>query len=1077
MDNILIEKINTTLKSQKNCTVNIINDKLTLAVFSMLQKNLKNVQQINFIIRDPRSLPRNNAVFREFELSPNDALFNAYDIMEKNKLRHFEQAKRMVDFIERHVSIKRNTPKCQIKGNLLLIGDELMIQGSSSLEFSPKARKSSVSHINFDSVIYDSMDKEQIQKAGHTFNQIWNHPDFTEDYKSQIISSLESLYKEHSPEFLYYMTLHELFGSQLDEGVSRFETDSMHFKKTNIWNMLYDFQKDCVLSAIQKINKYNGCIIADSVGLGKTFEALAVIKYFEMRQDNVLVLTPAKLYDNWNSFKGAYKDSLLDETFHFKIMFHTDLSRYKGESRSGWDLSRFDWSKFDLVVIDESHNFRNRTEKEFGKTRYQRLLEDVILHGSNTKVLLLSATPVNNSLRDLKNQISIITSDRDDAFDDIGIESIANLLNRTSRMLNIWERQDEEDKDKEMLLNQLPGDFFKLLEKLTISRSRKHITTYYGTEDVGRFPQKLKPDTYTPFIDTQEELLNFKKTHMKLEELILAVYMPMSYIKKQYQAYYREQFQTKYNNKIIFSHEDREFITAKLHRFNLFKRLDSSVFAFGETLRRLKERIASYIDMLEEYQEEKGVASGAGSEILFSDAPEIDEDMEADAPALDYKYTIKLGHLNIGEYLNDLYYDRVVLEDLYSEVTTVLEEKRDNKLRTLKTVVMEKIKKTPYNAGNRKVLIFTAFADTARYLFKALTALSSLEQSASSNPHLIAMINGTDKPMVSAGTVEKSFDAVLSAFSPRSRIKVELPPEKQVDILIGTDCISEGQNLQDCDCVINYDIQWNPVALIQRFGRIDRIGSTNTHIKMINFFPHMDLNEYLSLEKRVKSKMVSANISSTGDEDVLSPEMNDISFRNRQLERLREEVIDIDEAGENISLTDLNMNEYLFELADYLKRDPEVQNNPRGIYAVAHGMVDDSGESHDGVIFCFKHRGDTTKPENDSTLYPYYLIFVDKAGNVVYGNNRARELLKKYRKLCYGISDPVKTLVGKFMDETQSVKDMSLYSGLLSSAIQSIQGQEETEAEQSIFDFSGYNNPFAGETADDFELVSFLVVG
>ncbi|MBF0231917.1 MAG: DEAD/DEAH box helicase family protein, partial [Desulfamplus sp.] len=450
MDNTLIEKINTTLKSRKNCTVNIINDKLTLAVFSMLQKNLKNVRQINFIIRDTLSLPLNHALFREFTLSPNDTLFNAYDIMEKNKLRHFEQAKSMVAFIEKHVAIKRNSANCQIKGNLLLIDEELMIQGSSSLEFSPKARKSSVSHINFDSVIYDTMDKAQIQKARHTFNQIWNRPDFTEDYKDQILSSLKAIYREHAPEFLYYITLHGLFGSQLDEGVSRFETDSMHFKKTHIWNMLYNFQKDCVLSAIQKINKYNGCIIADSVGLGKTFEALAVIKYFEMRQDNVLVLTPAKLYDNWNSFKGAYKDSLLDETFHYKIMFHTDLSRTKGESRSGWDLSRFDWSKFDLLVIDESHNFRNRVEKELVKTRYQRLLEDVILKGSNTRVLLLSATPVNNSLNDLKNQISIITADRDDAFHDSGIESISNLLSRTSRALNQWEKETEKkEKEKE----------------------------------------------------------------------------------------------------------------------------------------------------------------------------------------------------------------------------------------------------------------------------------------------------------------------------------------------------------------------------------------------------------------------------------------------------------------------------------------------------------------------------------------------------------------------------------------------------------------------------------------------------
>lgn len=1054
MDDKLINSINEILKVRKNCTVNIINDKLTLTVFSMLKKNLKNVEKINFIIRNPRSLPRNGEVVREFELMPNETLFNTYDITEKNKLMHFEQARSMYGFIEKHVNIKRTTEECQIKGNVLIIDDAFMIQGSSSLEFSPKAQRSKVSHINFDAVIHQNMDRSQIAHAEKTFSQIWNQHNLTQDFKAEILNSLESLYKDHSPEFLYYFTLYELFGQQLDYGVERFEKDNLNFKKTKIWNMLYDFQKDCVLSAIQKINKYNGCIIADSVGLGKTFEALAVIKYFEMRQDNVLVLTPAKLYDNWNSFKGAYKDSILDETFYYKIMFHTDLSRYKGESRSGWDLARFDWSKFDLVVIDESHNFRNRTEKEFGQTRYQRLLNEVVKQNRNTKVLLLSATPVNNSLNDLRNQISIITADTDNAFEDIGLTSIANLLRQTSLKLNLWEK--EEQKDKDALLNMLPGDFYKLLELLTISRSRKHITSFYGTNDVGKFPNKLKPDTYTPHIDAKKELLNFKNTNIKLEELILAVYMPMRYIKHEYRSMYRERYQTKYNNKIIFSHEDREFLTAKMHRFNLFKRLDSSVFAFGETIRRLKERIEAYIDLLEEN--------------LDVDLPEIDSGteegdfLENDEPALDYKYIIKVRHLNVHDFLTDLYYDKTVLDDIYNEVQIILKEERDNKLSTLQTVIQDKITATPYNGGNRKVLIFTAFSDTASYLYDALAPAIS------SQGAVTAMVSGSVKPKVSSDSIDKSFDSVLCAFSPRSKTRKELPQGHQVDVLIGTDCISEGQNLQDCDCVVNYDIQWNPVTLIQRFGRIDRIGSVNDDIKMINFFPDMDLNEYLKLEKRVKTKMISANISSTGDEDILSPEMNDISFRNRQLEKLREEVIDIDEAGDNISLTDLNMNEYLFELAEYIKKEPAIKAIPKGIYAVCNK------DRFPGVIFCFKHRNDTTKPESDSSLYPYYLIYIDKEGKVVYGNTQARELLKVYRKFCYGLEQPQEYLIEQFLNETRDVKDMTIYSQLLTKAVRSIQGEEEQAAEQSIFDFSGYNNPFAGDTIDDYELVSFLVL-
>lgn len=1046
MNNELISSFSDTLKKSKNCIVNIINDKLTLALFSMLRDNLKNVREINFIIRDTRMLPQNGEVVREFDLNPSETIFNSYDIIEKNKLLHFEQAKEMSAFIKHHVNIRKTTPNCKINGNILLVDEEFMIQGSSSLELSPKARKSSVNAVNFDSVIRSSMDKVQIVGASKTFEQIWNNNEFTECSKDEILCGLDAVYKDHAPEFLYYFTLHELFGHQLDSGVERFEQDNLSFKKSQIWRKLYDFQKDCVLSAIQKINKYNGCIIADSVGLGKTFEALAVIKYFELRQDNVLVLTPAKLYDNWNSFRGAYKDSILDETFYYKIMFHTDLSRYKGESRSGWDLARFDWSKFDLIVIDESHNFRNRTERDEGMTRYQRLLHEVIKKNQKTKVLLLSATPVNNSLNDLKNQLTMITGDNDSAFDDEGIPSVGNLLTKTTQCINKWDRCV--DKDKRDLFDQLPSNFYKLLELMTISRSRKHITEYYGTAEVNSFPKKMKPDTLSPDIDSQNELLSFKATNIRLEELILAIYIPMKYLKGEYKNEYRERYQTKYNDKVIFSHEDREFLTAKLHRFNLFKRLDSSVYSFHATIERLRNKMETAITLL----------MNNADDVEF-----VDDSMEDDGASLDYKYDIKLRHLKKEEFLSDLYYDKQILDEIAAEALVILNEKRDNKLQHLLAKVDEKVQTTPYNPGNKKVLIFTAFADTARYLYDELT------------PHLsqhnvtVAMVSGSDKPKVSNKALDSSFNGVLSAFSPKSKVKREVPASEQVDILIGTDCISEGQNLQDCDCVINYDIQWNPVSLIQRFGRIDRIGSDNDQIKMINFFPALELNEYLSLEKRVKSKMHGVNVASTGNENLLEAEMNDISFRTRQLERLKDEVIDIDEASENISLTDLNLNEYLFELANYIKHTPDIPKTPRGIYSITPGETA-------GVLFCFKHRNDQDKPKSESSLYPYYLIYMDNDGQVLYGNRQAREVLNLYRKLCYEQCETHPALIAEFLERTNNVKEMSFYSNILTRAIESIQGVEEEAAETSIFDFGGFNNAFADETQDDFELISFLVV-
>lgn len=1050
MQENLLQKVEESINAgRKDSKINIVNDKLTLSVFELLKKSLSKVSEINLVLRDTlASLPQEQLV-REFELNPSEALFNAYDITQKNKLQHFEQAKQMAQFIERHVNLKKTTPRCQIKGNILLVDEDFMMQGSSSLELAPKSTRSRVSSVNFDSVISDSMDKAQIIAAKETFNRIWNNSDLTEDYKEEILDRLRALYKEHAPEFLYYYTLNELFGHQLDEGVDRFEQDNLQFKKTKIWNMLYDFQKDCVLSAIQKINKYNGCIIADSVGLGKTFEALAVIKYFELRQDNVLVLTPAKLYDNWNSFKGAYKDSVLDETFYYKIMFHTDLSRTKGESKSGWDLARFDWSKFDLVVIDESHNFRNRTEKDEGFTRYQRLLHEVIKAKQKTKVLLLSATPVNNSLIDLRNQISIITGDNDAAFANENIESVNNALNQATRAINQW--NDSEVKDKTALLDTLPSGFYSILEKMTISRSRKHITDYYKNSSVGSFPTKLKPDTYTPHIDTEGELLDFHETNLKLEELLLAVYIPMRYIKPEHRAYYREKYQTKYNNKVIFSHEDREFYTAKMHRFNLFKRLDSSINAFHQTLTRLNHKIENFIRVLE-----------SENDINYTD--ESDEDGEDNT--LDYKYAIKVAHLEKASYLQDLKSDQFLLTEIMAESKKILDAQRDNKLHTLKQLIDAKVEQTPYNAGNKKILIFSAFADTARYLY------DQLEPGLRQQQLTVAMVSGSGRPRVNNKGFDDSFHGVLSAFSPKSKLRTALPSEQQIDIMIATDCLSEGQNLQDCDCVINYDVQWNPVTLIQRFGRIDRIGSTNSQIKMISFFPDMDLNEYLSLEKRVKSKMVTSNFASSGGDDLLSPEMNDISFRSKQLLRMKDEVIDLEEASESISLTDLNMNEYLYELAEYLKKAPELTKTPSGIYSITH-TADELGA---GVLFCFKHRNILEKPKSDSSLYPYYLVYVSQTGTVLLGNQKAREALKLLRKNCITQSEPLPDLVAGFLEETNHCKEMGNYSSLLNAAIQTIQGQESEASDTSIFDFGGYENPFADEDSDDFELISFLIL-
>ena len=1056
--NEYIDRIKSVLQNKKNADIYILNDKLTLSVFAVLEQSLKNVRHIYLIIRGKQQLPRDE-VTREFEMNPNDTLYNEYDIVEKNELTHFAKAKTMHDFISKNVEIRRLSPRANVGLNILIIDDDFMITGTTSLELNDRR---SEQRIDFNSVISGDMDKSQIIRFKNEFERIWLSEQITYDFKDELLSSLAYVYKEHSPEFAYYFTLNQLYGDKIDESVQRFERDNVGFKDSVIWNMLFDFQKEAVRYAIEKINRYNGCIIADSVGLGKTFEALAVMKYFSDRQDNILVLTPAKLYNNWDTYRdNDYEDNpLADDVIKYKVMCHTDLSRYSGISRSGYDLARFDWSRFDLIVIDESHNFRNRTEKEESETRYQRLLETVVKKKTHTKVLLLSATPVNNSLTDLKNQITLITGDHDDAYEKEGIESIGQTLRKASAIFNAWEKQGYSSKEE--LYDSLPKDFFSLLELLTISRSRKHITNYYKSEDIGTFPAKLPVSTYNPNIDTQRKLLNFKETLVTLEDLQLAAYTPMRYIKREYREMYQQMYQTIHKGKVVFTQEGRENTTKILQLFNLFKRLESSVYAFLQTLKRQIERINNYISLL----------NGNGNELtdeVFSDDEET---------SLDYKLDIKVAHLDKEAYLNDLIFDKVIIERLIEQAEKILAEGRDEKLIQLRKIIKDKIENTPYNAGNKKILIFSAFADTARYLYEAVSG------ELLSRGYYTGMVSGSDKPQTTIPQhlkpIQKSgrqipfdFNKVLTYFSPVSK-NANITEDRQITVLIGTDCISEGQNLQDCDTVINYDIQWNPVHLIQRFGRIDRIGSRNAQIKLINFFPAMDLNEYLGLESRVKKKMIQSNVVSTGDDNLLSPEMNDLSFRTKQMEKLRNEVIDIDDASDTISITDLNMNQYIYELSQFIRSHKELVQVPRGIYSIA--KANELGINQNGVLFCFKYKNNEEKPNSDSSLFPYYLSFVSDEGEVVYKSTQARELLKRFRGLCYRMNTVNEELVRAFLRETKNTTNMSRYSDLLNKVVGSIQKVEEDNAGFSLFDFGGFKNDFADKTSDDFELVSFIIV-
>lgn len=1042
----IISRIEEILIHDKVKNINILNDKLTLSVFSQLQQYIKKVSNINLILKDP-IYSGGNEISIEFKLnkSTDDMLFNKYDIIQKNKLTHLNNARKMYEFIDKYVEVKRLTDSTCIKNNLFIVDDKYAMFGDSSLEISDNTLSLTKSF----SLNAEFKDKYSINTLQKNFDMLWNNSKFTKDFKSQLLEKLQFIYKDYSPEFIYFFTLYSMFGTNLEENYHEFENDKIGFKQTKIWNSLYKFQKDAVVSAINKIEKYNGCIIADSVGLGKTFEALGIIKYYELKQRKVLVLTPKKLHDNWASYRNNYKDNTFEcDRFAYDIVNHSDLTRKYGQTDEGLDLERINWGNYDLLVIDESHNFRNRQAFKDRKTRYDKLIQDIVLRGVKTKVLLLTATPVNNSLRDLKNQISIITLDQDEAFYNEGIDSVSHILVKSQRILNEWLKSGS--KDKEELLDTLPKEFFELLEMITISRSRKHITSYYGNDEVGKFPTKLKPQTIYSKIDLNNKLLEFNDLNNIVEQLNLSVYSPMSYIKGEYKQYYRDLYkQSVREGKSNFYQEDREINSLKLHKFNIYKRMESSVYSFSETLKRMLNKINRFIDKLENI-----------SQNTLLDTSVLDEDIDKD-DTLDYKYEIKVQHLNRKLYLLDLYDDKENLEQIIKQTEEVLIENRDLKLHKLKSFLENKVLATPYNEGNEKVIIFTAFSDTAKYLYNSISNQFKYRYNINT-----AIITGGDKPKTTNKLVMNEFNTVLSRFSPKSKLKKDLDKSQQIDILIATDCISEGQNLQDCDCVINYDIQWNPVVLIQRFGRIDRIGSINKNIAMINFFPEMELNEYLNLERRVKGKMVATNITSTGDEDLLTPEMNDFSFRKSQLERLKEEVIDIEDANDSISISDLNMNDYVYDLIQYLKENPDIKKVPNGIYSITYG-------EERGCIFCFRDLKNSYEKDKFSS---YFLIYVSDEGDILYSNKKSRSTMKLFRSLCYGKKETYKELLDKFKQNTNNAKDMTKYSNLVTKAIRDITGKVEEDNMMNIFDFEGFNENLFDINEEDYELISFLII-
>jgi len=1052
---------------QKKASVDFVSSFFTIYAFEKLKKQMNHTKKVRFLYNEPTFLNESAFVDKDsrifsLEMRSRERNVSEFDleIALKNKLNQPVVGKNFYDFIKEKVDVKSVTSKSIVNHKYILVkneSDKNYLLDGPNLDFSLEGLGYK-NRIKFDFKKYDD-DPILIEEFVDFFSEIWSDETSTVDVKDNMLTHLTTLYKENSPELLYYFTLYKMFKDILiNEDDVRKIKEKTGIHNSQIWNTLYNFQQDAVVGAIKKIETFNGCIIADSVGLGKTFEALAIIKYYELRNDRVLVLTPKKLRENWTSFKQNSIDNMVsDDRFNYDVLNHTDMSRDGGFS-GDINLNKLNWGNYDLIVIDESHNFRNAPAVKDRITRYEKLMNYVIKSGVKTKVLMLSATPVNNRLADLKNQVRFITEDNDSALEaQAGIDSIEKTLTSAQRKFNEWGELSEEKRTTERLLETLDYDFFNLLNSLTIARSRRHIQKYYDTKDIGDFPKRLKPVSIKVDIDRQGIFPSLEEVNGDIAKLSLPIYSPLLYVLPTRIAKYEDMYgQQVKGGKGSFRQTDRERSLVNLMRVNMLKRLESSIESFRLTISRILEKIDDTLLTLRHNQE-------FDYEVFDEDDEDFD-DFEVGS-----KVTVKLGDIDRIKYKNDLEEDRKILRKLLDNAEAVTVD-RDEKLQTLKRQIMSKIEH-PINVGNKKVLVFTSFSDTARYLYKNIANWA--RQTYNLN---VGLITGSTSLKTNVEGMSHSFQHILANFSPYSN-KIKSTHE-ELDILISTDCISEGQNLQDCDYLVNYDIHWNPVRIIQRFGRIDRIGSRNEVIQLVNFWPNMELDEYINLESRVKNRMALLDLSATGEDDVLSAQGKDLVYRKEQLKKLQDEVIDLEDISGGISITDFTLDDFLVSLEKYLKEHPNLlEDYPLGIHAVVSIPNHLKEETVEGVIFCLKQMHYDNHENAANSLYPFFLVYVKQDGDIHISNKSTKRILDLFKSMTTGKSEVLKEVVESFNKETKDGTKMDRYTELLEKAVFDIKGIVEEKGVQSLFRLGKSTiktNQVKG--LNDFELVSFLVI-
>ena len=1071
----VVDDLRQRLSAQSR--VSIAAASFSIYAYEALKTELEKIDELRFIFTSPTFIKdKAKKEKREFYIPKLNRERNLYgtdfEIRLRNQLSQKAIAKECAEWIRRKVKFRSNFSQEQM-------GGFLHVQGQDTSHVYLPFNEFTTTQIGFErgNEVYNIVNVLPSPTAEAylaIFNEQWENTEKFSDVTERVLEYIDTVYQENAPEYIYFLALYNIFNEFLEDiSEDVLPNERTGFKNSVIWNKLYNFQKDAALAIINKLERYNGCILADSVGLGKTFTALAVVKYYENRNKSVLVLCPKKLNDNWQTFRANYKNNpIAADRLRYDILFHSDLSRDRGTS-NGLDLEHINWGNYDLIVIDESHNFRNGgnvdeeleiRNEELGikENRYQRLMNKVIRSGVKTKVLMLSATPVNNRFNDLKNQLQLAYEGRTENIDDaLDLDrNVDEVFRNAQTAYNKWAKLPSEQRTTEKLLSSLHFDFFQLLDAVTIARSRSHIVKYYDTKDIGEFPKRLAPLSRRPSLTDLDSAINFSDIAEQLNSLNLSIYTPSLYLFDSAKGAYSIDYEGE-----GLSIDGREKGLRKLMATNLLKRLESSVNSFRLTLTRISEYIRETIRVIDDYDDKHGSASvDAFGMVAESDFEYGDTD-----PFATKKSKISLADMDYVSWRRDLSADLECLELLLLMLKDIT-PMHDSKLQMLLADLKDKFEH-PINGDNKKVLIFTAFADTANYLYEQLAVTIKNDCGLNS-----ALITGSTEGRCTISKFPMSFNNILTYFSPLSKDRAAIFPDakEEIDILIATDCISEGQNLQDCDYLINYDIHWNPVRIIQRFGRIDRIGSKNKQIQLVNYWPDMELDDYIQLKGRVESRMKATILTAAGTGNPLSiGEEADLEYRLGQLKKLQNEVMDIEDMDTGINIMDLGLNEFRLDLLGYLKEHPDIEHAPFGLNAV----VGSSSLAKPGVMFVLKNRNNSVNIDHKNLLHPFYMVYLSDDGEVLCDHLHPKQLLDIMRAVCRDRTEYDHALCAAVNRETKDGRVMSHYSQLLHAAIDSIVTIKQESDIDSLFS-EGETTALRGEITglDDFELITFLII-